>query len=335
MLGHHGKISLAANHQLCDGGGLYHGDMYSDRLFKFALEASDVPKGLPLVAGLTGFADAGSAVSQLNKYVFDTLDYERVGAFVNDELIDYRARRPILHFEETALTSYEPPRLSLDLVSDEWGSQFLFLSGYEPDFRWDEVSDVILDLVETFEVSSSSWVHAIPMPVPHTRPLGVTVSGNRRDLTDALSVWRPTTAVPGTLMHVIEYRLQERGHPSAGFVVLVPHYLADTEFPDAVVTALQSIQAATGLIFPMDGLREAGKEFLQGITEQIESNQELQKLVGVLEERHDSYMEDNPLPSPLMGADGELPSAESLADELQDFLAKRPAAGNGTGEQGS
>jgi len=190
------------------------------------------------------------------------------------------------------------------------------------------VSSFVLELVETLDVSSSTWVHAIPMPVPHTRSLGVTVSGNRVEVIDALSVWRPTTAVPGTLMHLIEYRLQEKNHPTAGFVVLVPHYLADTEVPDAAVTALQSIQAATGLIFPTDSLREAGREFLQGLTEQIDGNQELQKLVGVLEERHDSYMQDNPLPSPLMGADGELPSADSIASELQDFLARRHTAGS-------
>jgi hypothetical protein len=38
-------------------------------------------------------------------------------------------------------------------------------------------------------------------------------------------------------------------------------------------------------------------------------------------------MEDNPMPSPLMGADGELPSADTIAAELQDFLAKHHAAG--------
>jgi len=302
--------------------------MFSDELFREALELSSVPKGLPLVAGLTGFADAGSAVTQVNKYVFDTLDYERVGTFSNDLLIDYRARRPVFQFEETSLTSYEPPRLSLDLVKDELGTPFLFLSGYEPDFRWEQVSDTLLELVDSLEVTSSTWVHSIPMPVPHTRGLGVTVSGNRMDLTDALSVWRPTTGVPGTLMHLVEYRLQEREHPTAGFVVLVPHYLADTEFPDAAVIALQSISAATGLIFPTDSLREAGREFLQGIAEQIEGNHELQKLVDTLENRHDSYMSDNPMPSPLMGADGELPSADTIAAELQDFLAKRHASGN-------
>jgi hypothetical protein len=95
MLSEPEVISLNAKLQEFVGYGNYHGDMFRDDLFQFALEASSVPKGLPLVAGLTGFADAGGAVTQVNKYVFDTLDYERVGAFSNDNLIDYRARRPV------------------------------------------------------------------------------------------------------------------------------------------------------------------------------------------------------------------------------------------------
>ena len=306
--------------------------MFEDRLFREAMEMSQVPKGLPLVAGLTGFADAGGVVTQVNKYLLDSLESERVGTFNNDRLMDYRARRPLFQFEETHLTSFEPPRLSLDLVEDELGSPFLFLSGYEPDFRWEEMSRTVLGLIHELEVSSSSWVHAIPMPVPHTRSLGVTVSGNRDEITDALSVWRPTTGVPGTLMHLIEYRLQEQDHPTAGFVVLVPHYLADTEFPDAAVTALQSVTKATGLIFPTDTLREAGREFLNGIGKQVEDNHELEKLIASLEKRHDSYMEDNAVPSPLMDADGEVPSADSIASELQDFLAKRQPDTSGSQE---
>jgi len=112
----------------------------------------------------------------------------------------------------------------------------------------------------------------------------------------------------------------------------VPHYLADTEFPDAAVTALQSVTKASGLIFPTDTLREVGREFLNGIGKQVEDNHELEKLIASLEKRHDSYMEDNAVPSPLMDADGEVPSADSIASELQDFLAKRQPDTSGSQE---
>jgi hypothetical protein len=161
------------------------------------------------------------------------------------------------------------------------------------------------------------------MPTPHTRPIGVTVSGNRLELIDSMSIWKPHTQAPATALHLVEHRLQELGHPTVGFVLLVPHYLADTEYPDVAVTALESIGAATGLIFPTDTIRAEGREFVAKIEEQIETNQELARLVGALEERHDAYMAGNPLRSPLTDEDGELPSADEIAAELENFLAIR------------
>ena len=57
--------------------------MFDDQLFREAMELSDVPKGLPLVAGLTGFADAGGVVTQVNRYLLDALESERVGRSLN------------------------------------------------------------------------------------------------------------------------------------------------------------------------------------------------------------------------------------------------------------
>ena len=161
------------------------------------------------------------------------------------------------------------------------------------------------------------------MPVPHTRPIGTTVSGNRADLIEQFSVWRPHTQVPANAMHLVEYRLQETHHEVAGFVLLVPHYLADTEYPFAALTALESVTSATGLIFPTDRLREEGREFGQKIDEQVNDNEELSRLVATLEERYDSYMKDNKVRSPLTDLEGELPSADEIAAELEEFLALR------------
>ncbi len=292
-------------------------------LYSVVLTEDEVPRDLPLVIGLTGFVDSGGAVAQVSEYLLDELEHRDVIVFDNDELLDYRARRPIMVFEETRITAYRRPQLAMRLAQDDLGAPFLLLTGYEPDFQWERFVDAVIGIIERYGVANTTWVHAIPMPVPHTRPLGVTVSGTREELIESLSVWRPTTQVPGNVLHLLEYRLTESGHPIAGFVLLVPHYLADTEFPSAAVTALESITAATGLLFPTDRLRSDGREFLAKIEGQVEGNSELARLVGTLEERHDSYMEDNPLRSPLTDEDGELPSADSIAAELEKFLAFR------------
>lgn len=294
-----------------------------DGLYDLAMGIVPVPGDLHLVAGLTGFADAGSAVSHMGEYLLETLESTEVATFDPDALLDYRARRPIMHFDEDHLTGYQPAKLSLYLMRDELGQPFLFLSGFEPDFQWERFTAAILQLVERYGVKDTTWVHAIPMPTPHTRPIGVTVSGNRHDLIEAMSVWRPRTQVPANALHLLEYRLQELGHPTAGFVLLVPHYLADTEYPQAAVAALESISAATGLIFPTDELRQENREFVTKVDDQVGANPELQRLVGTLEERHDSYMQDNPLPSPLVDQSGELPTADTIAAELERFLSER------------
>jgi hypothetical protein len=49
-----------------------------DDLFELASDLSEVPLGLPLVAALTGFADAGSAVTQLSDYLLETLEHQQL-----------------------------------------------------------------------------------------------------------------------------------------------------------------------------------------------------------------------------------------------------------------
>ncbi|MDM4763185.1 PAC2 family protein [Galbitalea sp. SE-J8] len=294
-----------------------------ENLYDIAIDGSEVPHGLPLVAGLTGFADAGSAVSQFSDYLVDVLDTRVVAHFDADSLLDYRARRPTIFFDEDHLSEFRPLSLDLRLAKDELGQQFLLLVGYEPDFQWERFTAAVLQLIERYRVASTTWVHAIPMPVPHTRPISVTVSGNRDELIGAMSIWKPRTEAPANALHMLEYRLQKLTHPTAGFVLLVPHYLADTEYPAAAIAALESITAATGLLFPTERLRAEGRDFQNKIDQQVETNAELARLVSTLEQRHDSYVLDNPLPSPLADADGELPTADDIAAELEDFLASR------------
>ncbi|WP_205547873.1 proteasome assembly chaperone family protein [Leucobacter sp. wl10] len=308
----------------------------TDSIFsaEYAERRAGVPRGVPLVVAMQGLSDAGGAVSQLEEYLWERCRPEEVLRFNADLLLDYRARRPVITFDEDHLVDYSPEELTLCVARDELGTPFLLLSGYEPDFRWDQFIDTVLLLVHEFEVSVTVWTHAIPMPVPHTRPISMTVSGSRDDLIEARSVWRPTTKLSASAGHVLEYRLHSLGEEVVGLALLVPHYLANTEYPEALYTSLDGIMAATGLILPTDDVREQSRQFHAQVDTQIADNQESLEMVQTLERRYDAYMEDQSVRSPLIGEDGAIPTADQLASELERFLAERQS-GSGDEEAGS
>ncbi len=301
----------------------------SGELYERVANAPAVPQGLPLVILLTGFTDAGSAVSGLIDHLRDVADPHPVAVYDNDLLLDYRARRPIFVFEQDHLTELRPARLELSIAHDALGQRFLLLSGYEPDFAWNAFAQSVLDFADEFEVSGVSWVHSIAMPVPHTRPISTTVSGNRKEITASLSVWRPRTQVPGTAGHLLEYRFAERGDRVVGFVLLVPHYLAETENPEAVIAAADRVMGATGLVLSLDDLRESREDFLAKVDEQVAGNDELRQMVQTLENRYDADMAGrDPEDADRFDEGGfderDLPSADELAAELERYLATRP-----------
>lgn len=298
-------------------------------LYEYSDEAPQVPESLHLIAALSGFTDAGSTLDQVSEQIFKQFDHQLVLAFDNDELLDYRSRRPIMFFEKDHITEYDPPSLALYLVWDEAKQPFLFLHGYEPDFRWEAFAEAIELIIAELAVADFTWVHAIPFPIPHTRELGVTVSGNRREIIDAVSEWKPQTQVPGNVLHLIEHTLAGNAFPTVGYVLLVPHYLADSEFPAAGVRALEHLMAYTGLVFGTDELREANAAFIDKLARQVAENEDLQRLVANLEA---SYQQTNVGPSktPLNSKQKLVPDAEALAAELEDFLAARARNADGT-----
>ncbi|MDT0157289.1 PAC2 family protein [Microbacterium sp. ARD32] len=298
---------------------------FSAELYESVAGAPDVPTGLPLVILLTGFTDAGSAVSGLIEHLHETAAPQPLIVFDNDVLLDYRARRPVIVFDQDHLTEFRPARLELSLAHDALGQPFLLLSGYEPDFAWNAFTDAVISFVEAFQVSTVNWLHSIAMPVPHTRPIGTTVSGNRRELIAAHSVWKPRTQVPATVGHQLEYRLVAHDVRVAGFVLLVPHYLADTEYPDTVLMGADRLMLGTGLVLGMDAVQARREEYLERVQEQVQGNEELTQMVRTLEHRYDAYMagREEGDESEHVFDERDLPSADELAAELERYLANR------------
>ncbi|CAM5726041.1 hypothetical protein STENM223S_08489 [Streptomyces tendae] len=108
----------------------------------------------------------------------------------------------------------------------------------------------VRQIVERLQVRLAVNFHGIPMGVPHTRPVGLTPHGNRTDLVPSSSSPFDEAQVPGSAEALVEYRLMQAGHDVLGVAAHVPHYIARSPYPDAALTALEAVTAATGLVLP-------------------------------------------------------------------------------------
>lgn len=289
------------------------------------LMADEQLQGANLLMSFTGFSDAGQVVAQISKELKEQLAAEPLAVFDIDQLIDYRSRRPRITFTEDRLSDYRAPTLVLFRMVDALGTPFLYLTGSEPDLQWERFSRAVLGLVERLDVNLVAWVHSVPMPVPHTRPIGATIHGNRPDLIDGMSAWKTTMEIQAAIGHVLETKLAENGRNVVGYAIHVPHYLSDAEYPPAAVAGLEYLGAAASLMLPSERLREAGRAVERQITEQVEGSAEVATIVSNLEKQYDEHSDGVARRSLLAGDNDELPDADELGAAVEAYLASRDA----------
>ncbi|MEN9710694.1 MAG: hypothetical protein RL441_686, partial [Actinomycetota bacterium] len=128
-----------------------------------------------------------------------------------------------------------------------------------------------------------------------------------------------------SLSAYLELQLGRDGHRALGFAAHVPHYLANINFPRASLTLLGEVSAVTGLVFSLDGLREAANQAEVELNEQIAGNDENQAVVRALEESFDAMVAERGVetePTELSG--------DEIAAQVEKFLAEMDARGRET-----
>ena len=273
-----------------------------------------------LIHALSGYVDAGEAVRLAHEHLLATLEHQVVARFDVDQLHDYRARRPAMIFDADHWESYADPQLVLNAVTDAEGHRFLVLTGPEPDVQWERYIAAVTQLIEHFGVRLTIGLNAIPMAVPHTRPVGMTSHASRKELIPDNEPWLQRVQVPASANHLLEYRLKQRGLDAIGFAVHVPHYVAQTEFPDAAERLVDAIARASGLVLPVDALHNAATAARDEIDKQVGESPDAMALVSSLEQQYDAYLRGRG-GDLLAPSANDLPTAEELGAELERFLA--------------
>jgi len=275
-----------------------------------------------LIQALTGFVDAGSAIQLSREHLLEQLEGEVIATFDIDQLLDYRSRRPPMIFVEDHWESYEEPRLALHLLRDTLGIPFLLLAGPEPDLQWERFIAAITGLIDRLGVRLTLGLNAIPMAVPHTRPVSVTAHATDQRLLADHESWLQRVQVPASVGNLLELRLGKSGHDAMGYAAHVPHYLAQTTYPAAAELLLDSVAASAGLVLPTTALHEAAELVRGEVDKQVADDEQASRLVVSLEQQYDAFLRGRQ-GNLLADANGPLPTAEELGAELERFLAEQ------------
>jgi hypothetical protein len=226
-------------------------------------------------------------------------------------------------FERDHWSGYAEPRLAVHLLHDDMGTPFLLLEGPEPDYQWERFLAAVRLVVERLGVRLTVGLNAIPMAVPHTRPVGVIAHATSAELVEGHPSWIDRVQVPGSAGNLMEYRLGQAGHAAIGFAVHVPHYVAQSEFPASAVALLESVTKAADLVLPTGELRAAATRTAAEIDTQVAENEEVAEVVRALEQQYDSFVAGAGR-SLLREAPAEpLPSADELGEAFELFLAQQ------------
>jgi hypothetical protein len=225
-------------------------------------------------------------------------------------------------FDEDHWSDYVDPSLAVHLAHDSEDTPFLVLSGPEPDVRWEAFTAAVRMLVADLGVRLTVGMNAIPMAVPHTRPLGIIAHASRPEMVAGHDRWVGTVQVPSTAGHLIEFRLGQAGLDAAGFAVAVPHYLAEAEYAPAALSLLGCVADLSGLSFRTDELEVAAETVRAHVDETVAGSDEVRTVVEALERQYDAFLAGAGR-SLLAEMGGSLPTAEELGDELERYLAEQ------------
>jgi hypothetical protein len=269
-----------------------------------------------MVVSLEGWVDAGMGASAAIAELVASSPTTAVAAFDTELLVDQRARRPIARLEDGITTGLTWPTITVVAGKDRVGADVLYLTGPEPDFRWPTFIDDVVSLVRVLGVRTVVGLGAFPAPTPHTRSvrLASTVPPQSADLAGRVGSVHGTLEVPAGVQAALEVALGDAGVPVIGLWARVPHYVSAMPYPEASAALIEGLCAVTGAVLDSSSLRLAGEASRRQVDELIGSNPEHLDMVRRLEAAVDSE-EIHPL-----GLDGEVPSGDEIAAELEQFL---------------
>jgi len=187
------------------------------------------------------------------------------------------------------------------------GTDVLIVIGNEPQLRWRTYCSELTEVARSAGARLCITLGALLAEVPHTRPTPIVGTAYEPDVVAGIALQPSNYEGPTGIVGVLHDTWRQAGLRSASLWATVPSYVPGAPSPKAALALVERVATMLQTFVVTTDLEIASASYERQVSELVDADEETSTYVTSLEEAHDE--------SP-----GLLPSAESIAEEVERFL---------------
>jgi proteasome assembly chaperone (PAC2) family protein len=272
-----------------------------------------------LIAGWTGWNDAGEAASSAVRFIHRRWRAETIADLDPEEFYDFTQARPQVRLQRGERVLEWPANTFSARRNEDLDHDVILMMGVEPHLAWRTYVEAILQICREFEVTGVLTLGALLAEVSHQRPVRVSGSASHESLRTPLRLperRRSAYQGPTGIVGVVTQALRDEGIPTASMWANMPFYVQRAPNPKGSLALLERINQGFGFDLSLHDLEVFAARFEAQIATDIEANPEIAEYARRVAEM-DTDEEEDDEPAPPVE---ELPDAASMVDELERFL---------------
>ena len=267
-----------------------------------------------MVCAFRGWNDAAASASTALTAIATALEAEPLASLDPEDYFDFQSTRPTISMDEGQTRRIDWPENNFFAVRVPSADRDLvLLDGTEPNLRWRTFSETIATVADALGIEMVITLGALIAEVSHTLPVPITGLASSAELVEELELERSNYEGPTGIVGVVHDLCRQNGIDSASLWAAVPHYVAAVPNPKAALALLRRLEGLTGIAVDASELEDETVDYEEQIARAVAANPEIDELVSRIEAEQ----------SDLLDEEGELPSADTLAQDFQRFLRQR------------
>jgi proteasome assembly chaperone (PAC2) family protein len=268
-----------------------------------------------LIAGFTGWNDAGDAASTALTTMIESWNADGLAEIDPEGFTDFATVRPQVRLDEDRNRSIVWPTVGVWSASLP-GTDVILVLGPEPALRWRLFSEQVTGIADRFGVTMAISLGALLADVPHSRAVPLIGTASDDSLIERFDLQRSQYEGPTGIVGVLHDALHRAGLPTASLWAAVPGYASQVSSPKAAMALVDRACSMIGTPPPLSRLASGAAEYDARVAALIGDDDDMVEYLSRLEQladENDATDEDDLSSAPPIDPD-------ELMNEVEQFL---------------